>query len=218
MLNPMKAFINLPMWLRLTIGLSLAAGMFLWIGIGAEKAMDEEPPFLEVCWKDGVAHYPTNFDTAAACPGGVIKLQWVKKTKTIRWDMPANFDVYLWSHQRAVAWVNEELGFEAVRMTTGDADIVINQGDYEGSKNGAMATQHSKKDGVIQAVIMVKVPGDTRQWMLEEKHEILHALGLAHKSTGIMSKSLDEADKQRVWLLRPNDRKALRKLLLTPDQ
>lgn len=218
MFNPMKAFINLPMWLRLTIGLSLVAGVFLWIGIGAEKAMDKEPPFLEVCWKDGVAHYPTNVDTTAACPGGVIKLQWAKKTKTIRWDMPADFDTYLSSHQLAVAWVNKELGFEAMRMTTGDADIVINHGNYEGPKNGAMATQHFKKDDIIRAVIMVKVPGDTRQWMLEEEHEILHALGLAHKSTGIMSRSLDEAGKQKVWLLRPNDRKALRKLLLSADE
>lgn len=214
MFDPMKAFINLPMWARLAIGLSIAAGMFLWIGIGAEKSYDKEPPFLKVCWENGVAHYPETQDQIDACPGEVIELLWVKKTKTIHWGLGPDFDDYKDSHQRAVDWVNDELGFKAVEMTIGDADIVINHGSYEGSANGAMATKHTKEGDVIRATIMVKAPGDTRQWMLEEQHEILHALGLAHKSTGIMKKSLAEPNGQRVWLLRDNDREALRKLLL----
>lgn len=213
----MKAFINLPMWARLTIGLSITAGMFLWIGIGAERSHDEELPFLEVCWEGGVAHYPETTAQKNACPGGVIELLWAKKTKTIHWDMSSDFDAYRDSHQRAVAWVNKELGFRALEMAYGDADITIVHGSYsEGS--GSMHTSHHRIGDVIRATITVRAPGDTRRWMLEEQHEILHALGLAHKSSGIMKKSLKEPDdRQLVWLLRPNDRAALRKLLLAPS-
>ena len=131
----MKAFINLPMWLRLSIGISIAAGMFLCIGIIAERSYDKEPPFMKVCWENGVAHYPENQDQIDNCPGEVIDLMWEKKTKTIHWDLGPDFDVYKDdAHQRAVAWVNEELGFEALEMSSGNADITIVHGSYnEGS-------------------------------------------------------------------------------------
>lgn len=216
MFDPMKAFIKLPMWLRLTLALSLVGGMFLWIGIWAEKQYDKEAPFMKVCWSNGIAYHPTTQDQVDACPGEVIDLMWVKKTKTIYWDLGPEFDVYKDdAHQRAVAWVNKELGFKAVEISdTGDADITIVHGSYnEGS--GAMHTKHHRIGDVIRATITVRAPGDTREWMLEEQHEILHALGLAHKSSGIMKKSLKEpSDRQLTWLLRDNDRAALRKLLL----
>lgn len=210
----MKAFINLPMWLRITLGLSLAAGMFLWIGISAEKQYDKEAPFLKVCWVNGTAHYPETQDEIDSCPGEVIDLMWAKKTKTIHWDMPKDFDVYLESHQMAVDWVNKELGFKAIEMAAGDADITIVQGSVTEGR-GSMHTKHHRIGDVIRATITSRTPGDTREWMLEEQHEILHALGLAHKSSGIMRKTLEKpGDPQRDWLLRDNDREALRKLLL----
>jgi hypothetical protein len=214
MFDPMKAFINLPTWLRITIGLSIAAGMFLWIGISAERQYDREEPLMKVCWSDGVAHYPETQEQIDSCSEGVIDLMWTKKTKTLRWDLGPEYDVYKGAHQDAVDWVNDELGFDAVELTEGDADITIVSGSVNES-SGRMHTSHTKVDDEIRATITIHVPGDTRQWMLEEQHEILHALGLAHKSSGIMRKTLEKpGDPQRAWLLRDNDRKALRELLL----
>jgi len=217
MFDPMKALINLPMWARLAIGLSIAAGMFLWIGIGAERQYDREAPFMEVCWSNGVAHYPETQEQIDNCPEEVTDLKWAKKTKTLMWSLESEYGVYKGAHQDAVTWVNKELGFKAISLVggdSGDADITMVSGSVNEGR-GAMVTSHTRTGDNIHAVITVRVPGDTRQWMLEERHEILHALGLPHKSSGIMKKSLKEpSDKQLAWLLRPNDRKALRKLLL----
>jgi hypothetical protein len=217
MFDPMKAFINLPMWARLAIALTIAVGMFLFIAIQAEKQYDREDPFMTVCWNEGVAHYPDEADKETSCPSGEELLQWDKKTKTVRWDfIGTDFDVYLDSHSRAIERINDDLGFEALSIiTSGPADITMEHG-MANIGNGSMSTSHYKSSvGAITAIIRVKTPKDTRSWMLEERHELLHALGLAHKSSGIMKRSVEEpSDRQLSWLLRPNDRKALRKLLL----
>lgn len=216
MFDPMKGFLNLPMWARLAIALTIAVGMFLFIGIQAEKQYDREDPFMVVCWDaEGAAHYPDEAEKTTSCPSGEQLLQWNKKTKTVLWDFDSEFDVYLESHSMAIERTNEDLGLDALAMTTsGPADITIVHGSA--NSNGIMSTSHYRSsDGTITAIIRVKKPGDTRAWMLEERHELLHALGIAHKSSGIMRKTLEEPeDRQLSWLLRPNDRKALRKLLL----
>lgn len=217
MFDPMKAFINLPMWIRLASAITLAIVMFVWIGIGAEKAADRELPFLEVCWDSGGARYPENTKQREACPIPVVELKWDKPVKTVYWDMGPEYNAYRDSHKRAIQWVNDELGFVALVESQEEADITIVSGSYARGE-GDMHTRHHKFDSKIRAIITVKAPRDIRSWMLEEQHELLHALGLAHKSTGIMSRSLAEpSDRQLIWSLRPNDRAALRKLLLPAD-
>jgi hypothetical protein len=200
------------MWARLAIGLSLAIGMFLGIWKMAAKEEAKEAVFLEVCWVGGQAYYQGVRDS---CPEEMEPLQWKKRHKTVSWVFDSSFDVYLDSHKRAVEWVNKELGFEALRMVDGDADIVMLHGSANEGK-GAMSTSHSRVDGKISATITVRHPQDIRAWMLEEQHELLHALGLAHDRSGIMSESLDEPDGVKIWLLHRKDRKALQELLSEP--
>jgi hypothetical protein len=212
MFDPMKAFINLPTWLRLTLGLSLTAGMFLWIWHLSTEEEKHEATLLTVCWYDGQAHYPETAQVAEACPAGVELLEWSKQPKTVGWVFPEAFDTYRRSHRDAIAWVNKELGVVALVETDGPADITIEWGSAN-EGHGLMNTKHFKEGDTIRAVISVLKPGDIREWMLEEEHELLHALGLAHDRRGIMSKSLAEPDGQKAWLLHKRDRKALRELL-----
>ena len=209
----MKSFILAPRWSRYCFIAGFVTGMFLLIWWMAREE-EKEVTFLDVCWYGGQAHYLETEEAKADCPGGGAPLHWKKKTKTVRWDFGPDFDTYKRSHQKAIDWVNKELGFKALDTTFDDsADITIHQGSYEGSEGGAMATQHFKHDGTISAVIVVKHPVSIREWMLEEEHELLHALGLAHDRTGIMSKSLDEGEGMKIWLLHEKDRDALRDLL-----
>lgn len=215
MFDPMKTFLKFPMLVRLSIAAFVVASMVILILWMAGNEMDQEPTFLEVCWKDGVAHYSENEEQVASCPAGIKALKWGKTPKTVRWNLEQDYDVYLDSHKRAMQWVNNELGFEALRPTSDlHADIILSSGSYGGE--GAMHTSHYRitAGGDIHASIVVNAPGDTRQWMLEEQHELLHALGLAHDRRGIMSLSLDEPGGPRVWLLHSKDKKALRDLLV----
>ena len=214
MFDPMKAFINLPMWLRLTLGLSLTAGMFLWIWHLSAEEEKHEATLLTVCWlDDGQAGYPETEEERASCPTELQLLKWRKQPKTVWWEFPEAFDSYLESHQDAMAWVNKELGFTALVEADGpDADITIEWGSVNEGR-GLMHTKHFRDGDSIRAVISVLKPGDIREWMLEEEHELLHALGLAHDRRGIMSKSLAEPDGQKAWLLHKRDRKALQELL-----
>jgi len=213
-MDPMKGFLNLPGWARLTIALSVAGAMFALIWWMAKQEDAREDTFMEVCWDgDGVAHYPETKEQKDACPGGVELLQWRKNLKGV---YLSDYGMLEESHREAMKWVNNELGFQAlIHSESPDADIVIRRGDLNEGE-GAMSTSHKMVDGVIQATITVRSTVDSREWMLEEQHELLHALGLAHDRSGIMSKSLDEPTGMKVWLLHNKDREALRELLLTP--
>lgn len=215
MFDPMKAFINLPMWLRLTLGLSLTTGMFLWIWHLNAEEEKHEATLLTVCWlDDGQAGYPETEEERATRPTELQSLKWDKQPKTVRWEFPGAFDNYLESHRDAMAWVNKELGVIALVEASGpDADITIEWGSVNEGR-GLMNTKHFKDGDNIRAVIAVVKPGNIREWMLEEEHELLHALGLAHDRRGIMSETLEEGEDMKVWLRHKKDRTALRELLV----
>jgi len=212
-MDPMKGFLKLPPWARLTIALSFAGAMFVLIWWMAKEEEKREATLMEVCWKDGVAHYPETQEVKDACPGGVELLSWDKRSKEVYWSFGEDFESFHDSHREAVKWVNDELGYTAlIHSESPKADIVIVHGSANVGR-GAMSTSHRKENGEIKATITVRTPTNIRAWMLEEQHELLHALGLAHDRTGIMSQSLDEPDGMKVWLLHDKDRKALQKLL-----
>lgn len=204
-----------PRWLRLCFMAGVVVGMFLFIWRLASEEEKKEATLMTVCWAQGQAHYPETAEQRDACPVGVQLLEWRKPTKTVRWAMDREFDGYKRSHRDAVAWVNKELGFEALKMDDSAIapDITIEHGSY-GEGRGLMSTKHRMAGEDITATILVKAPGDIREWLLEEEHELLHALGLAHDRRGIMSKTLDEGEGMKVWLLHEKDREALRALLI----
>ena len=215
-MDSMKGFLNLPTWIRWTFLGLFVIGMFSLIWWMDKEETEREATLMTVCWDaEGVAHYQDEGNYM--CPSGVELLQWTKKTKEVYWSFAPDFNVYGESHRNAVKWVNDELGFEALLLSESPlADIVIVHGSVnEGS--GSMHTSHTKTNGKIRATITVRTPSNIRAWMIEEEHELLHALGLAHDRSGIMSpKAGQEPNGMRVRLLHDKDRKALRDLLLTP--
>lgn len=207
-----KVVLSWPLWIQAAIFLPLVAGMFLMIR-GMHKAETErEDTFMEVCWSAGVAHYPEDQEAKDACPGGTQQLLWPRKSMKVYWGMGPDFDEYRRSHEEAMRFWNKALGWEQFDEVYDPkmADITIVHGSA--SSHGAMSTSHSKKDGVITATIIVKKPGNIREWMLQEQHELGHCLGLAHDRSGIMKRDLSEGEQMKVWRLHDKDRDAIRSL------
>ena len=209
-LDPMRGFINLPQWLRLTIGLSIAAIMFVTIWWMQGEEAKREATMMGLCWdSSGQAHYPEGMARDANCDSPQ-PLSWKKSPKLVYWDFDKEFDVYSESHDYALEFVNDNLGEIHLIKTQSrsSADIVITHGSAnEGT--GAMTTRHNKTGDRIVCTITVKKPQNIRQWMLEEEHELLHCLGLAHDRSGIMSPQLAEGDQMQVWHLHSVDRDAI---------
>jgi len=209
-----KQFLALPLWIKGLIMTPLMAGMFYTVWWMQNEETKREATLMDVCWDaEGVAHYPETQEQKDACPGGAQPLSWVERHKSVYWDLSPEFDVYREGHFTAMKWWNKELGWDQFveSETKGMADIVIVHGSVNEGR-GAMSTSHTKSATGIKAVIVVKVPGNIRQWMLEEEHELGHALGLAHDRSGIMKKDLSEGEKMKVWLLHDKDRDAIRSL------
>jgi len=208
-----KKFLALPGKYRYPMLAALMGGMFFSIWWMQAEETKNEATFMDVCWVNGAAHYPETPKDKASCPGGTEQLSWAKRSITIYWAMPKDFDVYLDSHKEAMKWWNKQLGWKQFVSVSDDAnpDVRIIHGSVSGK--GAMSTSHTRSNGVMRATITVKQPGNIRQWMLEEQHELGHVLGLAHDRRGIMSPSLDETeDQMKVWLLHDKDRDAIRDL------
>lgn len=207
-----KKLMALPLWLQGAIFLPALAGMFYTVWWMQNEETKKEAVFMDVCWGAGVAHYPETPETKEACPGGVEKLSWPQKTITVYWGMDINFGDYIESHVMAMEWWNKHLGWN--QFVPGeiaeDSDVVIIQGGA--SESGAMSTSHSRTGSRITATITVKKPGNIREWMLQEQHELGHVLGLAHDRSGIMKRNLSEGEKMKVWHLHDKDRDAIRSL------
>jgi len=216
----MRGFNNLPMWGRLTVGLSVAAAMFIMIWWMQGEESKREAKMMGICWDvSGQAHYPEKWDRDSKDCADPQPLNWKKSPKLVYWDFDKEFDGYLESHRLALEFVNDNL--EQVHLietnSMAAADIIITHGSAnEGT--GAMATRHNKINGRIVATIIVKKPQDTRQWMLEEEHELLHCLGLAHDRSGIMNPQLKEGEHQQVWHLHKVDRDAILSSLRPKEQ
>jgi hypothetical protein len=219
MLDPMRGFINLPMWARLTIGLSIAAGMFGLIYWMQGEETKREGTMMGLCWDaQGQAHYPEKWDVNAYCEDPQ-PLDWKKSPKLVYWDLPGEFNSYSKSHELAMEFWNKELDHKHFIPTNvkSSADVLIVWGSAnEGT--GAMTTSHHKIGDRIVATITVKKPGNSRQWMLEEQHEYGHALGLCHDRSGLMNPSLDEGEEMRVWLLHRKDLDAVLDSLRPKEQ
>jgi len=206
----MRGFQNLPMWARLTIGLSVAAAMFTMIWWMHKEESKREATMMGLCWDvTGQAHYPEKWAINANC-NSPTPLSWKKSPKLVYWYLDDKFDGYLSSHEYAMDFINEEIGSEHLIKTNiiEEADVIITHSSMN-IGNGSMATSHKKIDDRIVATITVKSPGDIRRWMLEEQHEFGHVLGLAHDRTGIMNPDLDEGSQMRVWPLHAVDRDAI---------
>lgn len=211
----MRGFINLPQWLRISSALSVAVFMFglIWWMHGEEAK--REATMMGLCWDaSGQAHYPEGMARNATC-ANPEPLSWKKSPKLVYWDFDKEFDGYERSHDDAIRFANDGLG-QVHFIKTGNragADIVI----VHGSANvglGAMSASHSKIDDRIVCTITVKKPGNVREWMLEEQHELFHCVGLAHDRSGIMSLSFDEGDGMVLWPLHSVDRAAILSSLL----
>jgi hypothetical protein len=215
----MRGFLNLPTWQRLSIGLSLTVFMFglIWWMQGEEAK--REATMMGLCWDaSGQAHYPEGMDRDANCTTPK-PLSWKKSPKLVYWDFDKEFDGFKESHDDAIKYAND--GLEEVHFVKTDnkaaADIIITHGSANVG-NGAMSASHKKTDDRIVCTITVKKPGNTREWFLEEEHELFHCVGLAHDRSGIMSLRLAEGDQMRVWHLHPVDQDAILSSLRPEEQ
>ena len=218
-LDPMRGFINLPMWARLTIGISIAAAMFTAIWWMQKEEAKREATMMGLCWDlSGQAHYPEGMERNAPCDSPK-PLRWKKSPKLVYWDFDKEFNSYGESHDDAIKFANDGLGqvhFVKTNSKVG-ADIIITHGSANVGK-GRMSASHKKTDGRIVCTVKVKKPGNIREWMLEEQHELFHCEGLAHDRSGIMSLTLDEGDGMRVWHLHEVDRTAILSSLQPEEQ
>lgn len=207
-----KKFLTLPGKYRYPMLAALTGGMFFSIWWMQSEETKHEATFMDVCWVGGTAHYPDTPEAKEACPGGTQQLAWAKRTITVKWDLGPEFNVFKESHELAMKWWNKQLGWD--QFVTPDDNIIPDVRVVHGSVSGtgAMSTSHTTDGDTIAATITVKRPGNIREWMLEEQHELGHVLGLAHDRSGIMKKSLDEGEDMKVWLLHDKDRDAIRAL------
>ena len=213
-----RQFLDLPGKYRYPLLAALVGGMGYSIWWMQNDAEEKEIAFMGVCWIDGKAYLPEGgIGDSEVCPTpGPIK--WQNKELSVYWDLEKDFNVYSESHSMAIAWWNKQLGWKVFSATPlkGSADIIIVHGSVNEGR-GAMATSFTRDaSGKITAIITVKVPGDTREWMLEEKHEYGHVLGLGH-GLGIMQRSLREGDSQKAWSISRNNIAAIKKLYSPPE-
>ena len=208
-----------PQWARISSMLFIAVNMFGLIWYMKNEEAKNEATMMGLCWdSEGRAHYPEKWDVNAYCDDPQ-SLDWKVSPKLVYWDFKSDFDTYLDSHEGAMSWWNKELGQVHLIETQSkeSADILIVWGSVnEGT--GSMATSHRKVGNRIVATITVRTPGDIRQWMLEERHEFGHALGLAHDRSGIMNPDLDERGEMKVWSLHSRDRQAVLDSLQPKEQ
>lgn len=207
-----KQILAWPLWMQGIMWVPLVAGMFYTVWWMQKEETKTEAIFMDACWQAGVAHYPEDQETKDACPGGTETLSWAKRTITVYWGMEPDFSDYVESHVMAMEWWNKQLGWDqfVAAEAQADADVAILHGDASGS--GAMSTSHKRQGDRMTATISVKKPGNIREWMLQEQHELGHVLGLAHDRSGIMKRDLSEGEQMKVWHLHDKDRDAIRSL------
>lgn len=153
----MKWFINLPMWARLTIGLSVAAGMFVLIWYLNSERQKHEPVWAE---GDKAVFWPR-----PQLPLKVYAPDWEGHTGSVR---------------DAVKTFGEMVGCTLMVMTNraDDADItILNEGCETGPNHAGCTFYDPAKK---KALIKVGQPGDVTQSYVIFYHELTHAWGLAH--------------------------------------
>lgn len=158
----MRWFLNLPMWIRLTVGLSVVTGMFVmawWHNQGKQKR--------EVVWDD----------TAKLWPRLPLQVVWNEHV----WDEHNS------SITKAIAVMNSEVGCRLLEAASGSSwDITLISADGEpcGDWGGLVVDpDHAGQtyrcpDGTME--IHILQPGNVTQMYLVVYHELTHVLGLAH--------------------------------------
>ena len=110
-----KKWINLPQWARLSSMLVLAAGMFYVVWWMQNDAKKHEETFMGICFVDGVGHLPPDgVGTSPACENPSHP-PWHKKTILVYWGLDKEFDVYRDSHEHAMKWWKDQLGWRSSR-------------------------------------------------------------------------------------------------------